>query len=139
MPGAVRGWEDLLARHGRMTLADVLPAAIGYARDGFPVSPLFGASWGLPAVVDLLRQCPYAGDYLPGGRAPQVGEIVRLPDLARTLQAVADGGADAFYHGANRRGHRRDGAGIRRRDDARRPARSPLDVARSDPDANIAA
>ena len=99
VPGAVRGWEDLLARHGRMTLADVLPAAIGYARDGFPVSPLFGASWGLPAVVDLLRQCPYAGDYLPGGRAPQVGEIVRLPDLARTLQAVADGGADAFYHG----------------------------------------
>jgi gamma-glutamyltranspeptidase/glutathione hydrolase len=100
VPGAVRGWEDLLARHGRMTLADVLPAAISYARDGFPVSPVFGASWGNPAIVDLLRQCPYAGDYLPSGRAPQVGEIVRLPDLARTLQAVADGGADAFYNGS---------------------------------------
>jgi gamma-glutamyltranspeptidase/glutathione hydrolase len=99
VPGAVRGWEDLLKRHGRMTLADVLPAAIGYARDGFPVSPLFGASWGLPAIVDLLRQCPYAGDYLLDGRAPRVGEIMRLPDLARTLQAIADGGADAFYHG----------------------------------------
>jgi gamma-glutamyltranspeptidase/glutathione hydrolase len=99
VPGAVRGWEDLLTQHGRMTLADVLPAAIRYARDGFPVSPLFAVSWATPALVDLLRQCPYAGDYLPGGRAPQVGEIVRLPDLARTLQAVANGGADAFYNG----------------------------------------
>ncbi len=99
VPGAVRGWADLLARHGRLTLADVLAAAISYARDGFPVSPVFGASWSLPAMVDLLRRCPYTGDYLPGGRAPQVGEIVRLPDLARTLQAVADGGAEAFYHG----------------------------------------
>jgi gamma-glutamyltranspeptidase/glutathione hydrolase len=99
VPGAVRGWEDLLAQHGRMTLADALAAAIGYARDGFPVSPLFGVSWSRPATEALLRQCPYAGDYLPGGRSPQVGQVVRLPDLARTLQAVADGGADAFYNG----------------------------------------
>jgi gamma-glutamyltranspeptidase/glutathione hydrolase len=99
VPGAVRGWEDLLARHGRMTLAEVLADAIYYAREGFPVAPVLGTAWASPAAESLLRQCPYAGDYLPGGRGPQVGQMVRLPDLAQTLQAVADGGADAFYEG----------------------------------------
>jgi gamma-glutamyltranspeptidase/glutathione hydrolase len=99
VPGAVRGWEDLLKRHGRMTLAETLADAIYYAREGFPVSPVFGAAWASPATESLLRQCPYAQDYLPGGKAPGVGQRVRLPDLARTLQAIADGGADAFYTG----------------------------------------
>jgi gamma-glutamyltranspeptidase/glutathione hydrolase len=99
VPGAVRGWADLLERHGCMTLAETLADAIYYAREGFPVSPVFGASWASPATETLLRQCPYAHDYLPDGRVPAVGQRVRLPDLARTLQAIADGGADAFYTG----------------------------------------
>src|SRR5690606_5204013 len=45
VPGAVAGWEVLLARHGRMTLADVLQDAITYARDGFPLHPVFAAAW----------------------------------------------------------------------------------------------
>jgi gamma-glutamyltranspeptidase/glutathione hydrolase len=99
VPGAVRGWEDLLKRHGRMTLGETLADAIYYAREGFPVSPVVGASWASPASETLLRQRPYAQDYLPGGRVPAVGQRVRLPDLARTLQAIADGGANAFYTG----------------------------------------
>ncbi|HVO69469.1 MAG TPA: gamma-glutamyltransferase [Aggregatilineaceae bacterium] len=99
VPGAVRGWEDLLKRHGRMTLAETLADAIYYAREGFPVSPVFGAVWASPAMESLLRQCPYARDYLPDGKTPEVGQRVRLPDLARTLQAIADGGANAFYTG----------------------------------------
>lgn len=97
VPGTVRGWHDLLARHGSMTLADVLADAIGYARDGFPVSPVFGAAW--QGAEAWLRTRPHTGDYLPGGRAPLVGQVVRLPELARTLQAVAEGGPDAFYTG----------------------------------------
>ncbi|MFN8377888.1 MAG: gamma-glutamyltransferase [Anaerolineae bacterium] len=97
VPGAVAGWEDLIQRHGRMTLARVLRDAITYARDGFPVQPVYGASWGRSEA--FLRGCRYAGDYLPGGRAPVVGQLVRLPDLARTLQTVAEGGAEAFYQG----------------------------------------
>jgi gamma-glutamyltranspeptidase/glutathione hydrolase len=99
VPGAVRGWEDLLARHGRMTLGDVLTDAIYYAREGFPVSPVFGAAWNAPATVEVLRSSPYAGDYLPGGSPPQVGQVVRLPGLANSLQAIAEGGAEAFYTG----------------------------------------
>ena len=98
-PGAVRGWSDLLARHGRLTLGDVLIDAIHYASDGFPVSPVFGTAWTSTATSNLLRSSRYAGDYLPGGNPPQVGQIVRLPGLATTLQAIAERGADAFYTG----------------------------------------
>ncbi|MDL1900852.1 gamma-glutamyltransferase family protein [Anaerolineae bacterium CFX9] len=97
VPGAARGWEDLLRRHGTMPLSAVLADAITYARDGFPVHPVFSEGWGRSGAV--LEQGYHTEEYLPGGRPPRAGEVVRLPGLARTLQAVAEGGADAFYHG----------------------------------------
>jgi gamma-glutamyltranspeptidase/glutathione hydrolase len=100
VPGASRGWEDLLKRHGRMTLADVLRDAIHYARDGYPVHPVFGNSWSAPRNVNFLRNSPNTEDYLPNGSGPKVGQVVRLPGLAATFQAVAEGGADAFYGGS---------------------------------------
>ncbi len=97
VPGAVMGWHDLLQRHGTMPLADVLKDAIYYAREGFPVSPVFGASW--QASQDFLRSSPNTEDYLPNGAATKVGQMVKLPGLARTLQAIAEGGPTAFYTG----------------------------------------
>lgn len=97
VPGAAAGWHDLLQRHGTMALKDVLADAIYHAREGFPVHPVFGASW--QATENFLRNAPNADEYLPGGRAPQVGQIVKLPSLANTLQAVAEGGPEAFYTG----------------------------------------
>jgi gamma-glutamyltranspeptidase/glutathione hydrolase len=97
VPGAVAGWHDLLTKHGTMTLKDVLVDAIHYAREGYPVHPVFGASWA--ASEDYLRQCLNTEDYLPNGAAPKVGQIVRLPGLANTLQMIADGGPEAFYSG----------------------------------------
>lgn len=97
VPGALAGWADLIQRHGRMPLERVLRDAITYARDGFPVQPVYGAAWARSEA--LLRGSRYAGDYLPGGIAPLTGQLVQLPDLARTLQAVAEGGVAAFYTG----------------------------------------
>ena len=97
VPGAVAGWHDLLERHGSMSLADVLVDAIHYAREGFPVSPVFGDAWG--RTQDFLQKLPYVEDYLPNGVAPQVGQVVKLTGLANTLQAIAEGGPDAFYSG----------------------------------------
>ena len=97
VPGAAQGWEDLLARHGRMTLADVLTYAIDYAKNGYPVHPVFAASWAV--MEPLLRKQPNTEDYLPGGGVPRAGQVVRLPGLADTLQQVAEGGAAAFYDG----------------------------------------
>ncbi|PJF30505.1 MAG: gamma-glutamyltransferase [Candidatus Thermofonsia Clade 1 bacterium] len=97
VPGAVRGWEDLLKRHGRMTLRDVLSDAIHYAREGFPVAPVFGTAWqGYGA---WLAARPHTQDYLPNGAPPQIGQIVRLSGMAHTLEQIAEGGADAFYQG----------------------------------------
>src|SRR5579859_3229882 len=98
VPGTVAGWSDLLERHGSMPLADVLKDAIAYARDGFPVAPLFAESW--QRAEDLLRRSPNTEDYLPNGSAPVTGQIVKLPGLANTLQAIADDGPQAFYSGA---------------------------------------
>jgi gamma-glutamyltranspeptidase / glutathione hydrolase len=97
VPGAAAGWHDLLQRHGRMTLADVLGDAIHYARDGYPVAPVFGRSWKASEL--FLRNRPNTEEYLPGGAAPDIGQVVRLPSLAKTFQAVAEGGPEAFYSG----------------------------------------
>src|SRR5690349_17039923 len=97
VPGTVAGWYDLLKRHGTMTLRDVLVDAIHYARDGYPVAPVFGYAW--QRLESVLRSSPNTDDYLPDGAAPTVGQVVRLPGLARTLQAIADSGPEAFYIG----------------------------------------
>jgi len=99
VPGAVMGWYDLLTQHGTMTLANVLADAIHYARDGFPVSPIVGAKWGNPTTEAFLKSGSNTEDYLPYGSAPRVGQVVRLPGLANTLQAIAKGGPQAFYTG----------------------------------------
>ena len=97
VPGAAAAWSDTVSRHGRLPLADVLAPAIALAEDGAPVSPLVAHLWaeGEPH----LRQGPHAAEMLLGGRPPRAGEIWRNPTLARTLRAVAEGGAEAFYTG----------------------------------------
>jgi gamma-glutamyltranspeptidase/glutathione hydrolase len=98
VPGTVAGWHDLLSRHGRMSLRETLADAIHYARDGFPVGPVFAASWG--RIAAWLRTRPNTEAYLPDGAAPVAGQVVRLPELAATLQAIAEGGPEAFYTGS---------------------------------------
>ena len=97
VPGAVRGWHDLLQRHGTMTLADVLPDAIHYAGEGFPTAPVVGYRWEHSGA--FLRSAANAEEYLPNGETPKAGQVLRLPGLANTLRAIADGGPEAFYTG----------------------------------------
>lgn len=102
VPGAVAGWEALLARHGRTRLSAALAPAIEAAERGYPVSEVVAWLWQT-AVPTLLRDLhtpqPSAAELLPGGRAPRAGERVRLPELAATLRAIADGGAAVVYRG----------------------------------------
>lgn len=97
VPGAVRGWHDLLRRHGKMTLADVLGDAIHYAEAGFPTAPVVGYRWERSDT--FLRKAANAEEYLPQNQTPKAGQVVRLPGLASTLRAIAEGGPDAFYSG----------------------------------------
>ncbi|HEY3383047.1 MAG TPA: gamma-glutamyltransferase [Vicinamibacterales bacterium] len=98
VPGAVDGWAELLAAHGRVSLARALAPAITYAREGFPVSEIVAGQWQAVEAV-LAQDDVTAGVFLPGGRAPRAGEIFTNPGLARTLEDIADGGRDAFYRG----------------------------------------
>ena len=99
VPGALAGWDMLLRAHGRRSLAQVLQPAIGYARDGFPVSPIIAAQWANE--TSFLQKDPNAAaTFLPGGHAPKAGEWFRNPEYARTLQTIADSGIATFYGGS---------------------------------------
>ncbi len=98
VPGACAGWCDLIERHGRLPLDEVLAPAIRLAEEGFPVAPITAFSWAR-GVERQLSQASGGEELTIEGRAPRPGEIFRNPGLARTLRAVADGGAQAFYQG----------------------------------------
>jgi gamma-glutamyltranspeptidase/glutathione hydrolase len=98
VPGAVRAWEVLLARHGTRSLGDVLTRAIACARDGYPVTPRVAYDWARN--LEKLSADPGSADeYLIDGAIPRVGQVMRHQALARTLQAIADAGSKAFYEG----------------------------------------
>src|SRR6202051_1178387 len=98
VPGAVDGWQKLADRFGRKKLSEDLAAAIKIAQDGFPVPEMTAAVWATQ--TDLLHGDSSASQtYLIQDHAPRVGEVFRNPDLAWSLQQIADHGRDAFYKG----------------------------------------
>lgn len=98
VPGAVDGWQKLADKFGRKKLKEDLAAAIRTAQDGFPVPEWDAAYWA--EEVNLLRTDDAATSlYLPGDRAPKVGEVFKNPDLALSLEQIAEHGRDAFYKG----------------------------------------
>src|SRR6185295_11625396 len=98
VPGAVDGWFALHQRYGKLPMKQVLAAAIRYADEGFPVSPVIAEAWGRSA-PKLEKYPGFAATFLPGGKAPRAGEIFKNPPLAKTLRLLADKGRDAYYQG----------------------------------------
>jgi len=98
IPGALDGWCALLERYGTMSLSQVLAPAIELAECGFPVTEVIGYAWKKNR-AKLKSNAAAAATYLIAGRAPEVGEIFRQPDLARTFKKIAQGRRDVFYHG----------------------------------------
>lgn len=97
-PGSCGGWLEALRRYGSMDAATVFAPAIEYAEQGFAFTVnnyLFTDS----TLADMFVYPSTVAAYLPNGKTPRPGEILRQPDLARTLRAVAAGGADLFYRG----------------------------------------
>jgi gamma-glutamyltranspeptidase/glutathione hydrolase len=99
VPGTVDAWAALHARFGKRTLAQDLAPAIAYAREGHPVHETIAYYWNVS--VPRLGKFPgFLEQFtVDGKRAPRKGELWRNPNLASTLQAIADGGRDAFYTG----------------------------------------
>ena len=98
VPGAVSAWGEASRRFGALPFADLFAPAIAYARDGFPLSPTIATLWRAGAEV-LKDQPGFADNFLPGGRVPVAGDIIRNPALAETLTDIAETGGESFYRG----------------------------------------
>ena len=99
VPGVVEGWHQLLKRFGTIDLGTALAPAIAFARDGFPVAELVANDW-IANEATLAADPPTAATFLPNGAPPKMGEIFANPRLARSLDAIAKEGRDAFYTGS---------------------------------------
>jgi gamma-glutamyltranspeptidase/glutathione hydrolase len=98
VPGAVRLWEDAVNRFGNQPLARLLEPAWELAENGHPVAEVIARYW--KEYEGVLRTNEAATrTFLPEDRAPDTGEIFSQVDLAATISAVAERGADAFYKG----------------------------------------
>ncbi|MCH8297027.1 MAG: gamma-glutamyltransferase [Chloroflexi bacterium] len=97
VPGTVHGWETLLDSCGSMPMSKVLGPAINYAENGFPVSDIISYQW--QQQLGKLSTFPSGNEMLLNGKTPSQGDFFKLPTLASTLRAIAEGGSDAFYKG----------------------------------------
>ena len=98
VPGCVDGWFELHGKFGSLPMTALLEPAIGYAREGYPVTEVIAAGWAGGA--KKYQGWPgFKETFMPEGRAPKKGEIFRNPGLARTLERIGEGGRAAFYKG----------------------------------------
>ncbi len=99
VPAAVALAAEAHARHGRLAWAELFTPAIALAREGFPITPrLSGSLAAYPTRAGRFEE-GRAMFYRPDGEAPAAGEIIRLPELADTLEMIAREGPQAFYTG----------------------------------------
>lgn len=87
VPGAVHGWDALNRRFGRLGLDALLAPAIDLARTGVAAGFHCADLWRSARAADAL------------GPPPRVGERFTIPDLATTLQRIAEDGPHGFYRG----------------------------------------
>ena len=98
VPGAVAGLIEAHHRYGRLPLRRLIDPAIALARDGFVVDEYRSES----IREDSARLAAFPASrasFLPDGAPPAPGSTLRQPDLAATLEAIRDRGADGFYRG----------------------------------------
>ena len=103
VPGAVSGWAKTAARFGRLPMTESLVPAIRYARDGYPCAPILSQMWNNALrkyqTLDMPELKEWFNAFAPDGKAPQPGDLVTLPDHARTLEMIARTNGQAFYQG----------------------------------------
>jgi gamma-glutamyltranspeptidase/glutathione hydrolase len=98
VPGAVAAWVALSSRFGALPFETLFEPAIGYAEQGYLVTPVIAGQWA--AVAGLYSGFEeFARVFLPEGRAPRMGEKVVLRELGASLRLVASTRGEALYRG----------------------------------------
>ncbi len=98
-PGNLMAWCEMLARHGRLSLADVVEPAIRHATRGFAATRYL-ADCVADCAADLALDPAIARVFLPGGRPLAHGDRVTNPTCADSLRLVVQHGPAALYGGA---------------------------------------
>ena len=99
IPGTLATWQGALRRWGTTNLGQALQPAIAVARRGFVVDSTYQQQTADNA-ARFAHFSSSAALYLPGGKPPAVGSVVRNPELAATYQALARYGVGWLYRGA---------------------------------------
>src|SRR5690242_521706 len=94
VPGAIDGWRLAHERFGRLKWDELFKQAITYARDGMAVTRSL-KDWMVQDVAILTQYPTTSAIFLPGGSVPREGQRLVQPDLARSLQHIAEKGARA--------------------------------------------
>src|SRR5882724_9079282 len=98
VPGAVGGAAYAVKTYGTKPLTEVLAPAIDIADGGFPVSEALAGSIR-SSRAKLAKFPSWTKIYFRDGQPLQMGDVIKNPDLAATLRAIAAKGADPFYRG----------------------------------------
>ncbi|WP_305804585.1 gamma-glutamyltransferase [Stenotrophomonas sp. YIM B06876] len=102
IPGLPAALAQLASQHGKLPLKASLAPAIRVARDGFPVYARMAA--GYASRREVMERYPGTREvYLRNGKPIAEGDILRQPELAHTLQLLAEKGFDGFYRGETAR------------------------------------
>ena len=99
VPGALSLWDMIHEKLGKLPWETILTPAVYYARNGFAVSPVISQVWR-ELVPKLFLNKGASKIYLINqNRAPSTGEIFKQPNLAKTLEKIAEEGSRVFYEG----------------------------------------
>lgn len=98
VPGVVAGWAALHQKFGKLPFADLMAPAIEIAERGYAVPPVVAHKWAA-AVPELKDQPGFAQAFMPGGKAPAVGQRFSWPAAAKTLRQIGQTGGRAMYEG----------------------------------------
>jgi len=98
VPGEVAGLVEAHKKFGTMPLAVLAAPAIKLAAEGFPLDTTLRIAIERQA-ANMKRFADLGRIYLPKGEIPKEGELIRQPELAQTLTAIAQQGAQVFYQG----------------------------------------
>ena len=99
VPASVDTWAVAVSRFGTKSFSEILQPAIELANDGFPLYEALREHLDADARFFLERYPTTAAIYCPGGRVPEVGELIRNPDWAATLELMCDAERSAEKRG----------------------------------------
>jgi gamma-glutamyltranspeptidase/glutathione hydrolase len=99
VPGTVMGMERAREEFGTLSRETLMQPAIDLAENGYRITPGDAAIYEKDLDAFARANGSVRAIFLRNGKLPQTGDVLRQPDLARTLRLIAKGGAPAFYRG----------------------------------------